>query len=286
MQKLNGSTVLLSGTRGLALALGRSLLARGARLVVLARSEDSGSGFLAGCEPSHRDRVAFCFGDLAALKDREAWVRCAVERDGKIDAVVNNAAELGPAGPFGEVSIDAFRRTIEVNLVAPAHVIQLALPNLVEGGAVINLSGGGATAARPFFAAYGSAKCALVRLTETLAVEYPEFRFFAVAPGAMKTAMMEQIATLGADQIGEEFLSAKRVLEQGGASPEKVADLVVWLLEEADASWSGRLVSAVWDPYREMSKQLAEIPDWGRLRRVDRNLGQNLLKTLAGKQGG
>ena len=92
---------------------------------------------------------------------------------GPVHVVVNNAAAQGPIGAFEAVDFDAWRAVFEPNFFAAARVCQgLVGPMRRAGwGKIVNLSGGGAAAPRPDVSAYAAAKCALVRFSETLAVE-------------------------------------------------------------------------------------------------------------------
>jgi len=99
------------------------------------------------------------------------------------------------------------------------------------GGKIINISGGGATGPRPDFSAYAAAKCALVRLTETLAEELKadHIDVNAVAPGAMNTRMLEQLLAAGPQAASREYADALRRRREGGTPPEKAAALVALL---------------------------------------------------------
>jgi NAD(P)-dependent dehydrogenase (short-subunit alcohol dehydrogenase family) len=121
-----------------------------------------------------------------------------------------------------------------------------------RAGSIINLSGGGATSPRPNFSAYATAKAGLVRFSETLARELAEFhiRVNAVAPGAMNTAMQRAVLDAGAARAGEkEYQLALEQGRDGGAPPERAAELCLFLASPDAAGISGRLISAVWDDW-------------------------------------
>ena len=131
-----------------------------------------------------------------------------------------------------------------------------------NGGTIVNISGGGATGPRPFFSAYGTAKAGLVRLSETLARETAGsgIRVNCIAPGAMNTNMNAAVLQAGAELAGaDEFERAQRQAEAGGTPPDLAAELTVFLASPAGGEINGRLLSAVWDPWRELPSHAREL---------------------------
>lgn len=263
---------LISGYRGLAETFLNVFSEKKYRLSVLVRNSEA--------IPALRARfpdALFTVGDVKSHEICEEWVRSSYEHFGQIDLLINNAAITGPGGRLHEIAISEMEDTLRVNLLSPILLTQLVLPHFQRqnSGVVINLSGGGATAARPFLASYAISKCALVRMTETLAEEYPEFRFYAISPGALKTPMMEGFLKLDPHKIGKEYQEAKRRVEEGGEDPMKAARLACWLFENQPGHLNGKILSAVWDRYTEDQPTKA-LPSWWTLRRVDENLVRQL----------
>jgi 3-oxoacyl-[acyl-carrier protein] reductase len=129
------------------------------------------------------------------------------------------------------------------------------------GGKIVNISGGGATSPRPDFSAYGASKCALVRLTETLAEELREEKIDvnAVAPGAMNTRMLDELLIAGPDAAPREFADAIKRKREGGAPPEKAAALVALLCSSLCNRITGKLISAMWDEWEKLPQRRAEL---------------------------
>lgn len=230
----------------------------------------------AGALSARFPRLHTFVGDLRDGDVGPRWVRAALTELHTIDCLINNAAIQGPGGRLHELDWKAVEETLQVNLHAPVHLMHALLPHFVERGrgTVINLSGGGATQPRPRFAPYGAAKAALVRWTETLAGEYPEFRFFAVAPGTLKTQMTEAILALGRETAGPEFNVLSEKLAQGGDGTERATALILWLAEQAPATLNGKLISAIWDNYKAEAE--TSHPALWTLRRVDETLRRSL----------
>jgi NAD(P)-dependent dehydrogenase (short-subunit alcohol dehydrogenase family) len=175
--------IVTGASRGLGLALTRALVANGWRIVVDARDRAA----LSSAWPDAPAHVLVA-GDVADPDHRRALVEAAGD---SIDLVVNNASELGPSPlpPLADYPLDAFRRVYEVNVTAPLALIQLALPRLSRGAAIVNVTSDAAVAPYPGWGGYGSSKAALEQLTAILAAEHPELRVYAVDPGDMRTQM-------------------------------------------------------------------------------------------------
>lgn len=265
--------VCLTGYRGLAERLLVRLTEAGFRVSCLVRSAEAMNPL--------RERFPtayFHHGDVADPGSCREWLESS-ERWGAVGALINNAALPGPGGRLHEVDFEEYRRSIEVNLTAPSFLCHLALRHWEDrrrAGVLINLSGGGATSPRPTFSAYAITKTALVRLTETIAVEYPKHRAYAISPGALMTPMIEAILRMDPKKVHPgDFAEAERRSREGGVDPDKAANLVLWLLQEQPEHLNGRLIHAIWDDYRRAPRYSPEV-GWWTLRRIDEPCKKNL----------
>jgi len=178
--------IVTGASQGLGLALTRSLSARGWQLVVDARDRDrlaAAVGRLPG--------VTWVAGDVSDAAHRQALVEAAGER---IDLLVNNASALGPSPrpELADFSLGELGAVYAVNVFAPLALIQLALPRLQPGAAIVNVSSDAAREPYPGWGGYGSAKAALDQLTAILGAEHPQLRVYAVDPGDMRTELHQQ----------------------------------------------------------------------------------------------
>jgi NAD(P)-dependent dehydrogenase (short-subunit alcohol dehydrogenase family) len=157
-----------------------------------------------------------------------------------------------------------WQQTFMVNLFAPVELCRLAVPWMREhrGGSIINISGGGATSPLPNFTAYGTSKAALVRFSETLAMEVAGdgLRVNCVAPGVMKTALLDNVLAAGPEVVGAgEHQRLEEQVSSGGLSTQPGADLCVFLASQESEGISGKLISAVWDPWRSLSSHIEDL---------------------------
>jgi 3-oxoacyl-[acyl-carrier protein] reductase len=262
---LNKIALVTGASRGLGAAIALRLAHDGASLALVARDAAALESFL----PRLRDaRVAqtqqfrFFPADLSQESQSHSVAEAVTNRMGGVDILVNNAAIQGPIGALDAVDWNDWRAVFDVNLFAPALLSQLLIPVMrSRGGKIINVSGGGATGPRPDFSAYAASKCALVRLTETLAEEVKSHRIDvnAVAPGPMNTRMLDEVLAAGSSAAPREYAAAVERKRAGGTPPDKAAALVAWLASPASDGITGKLISAVWDDWETLAERRDEL---------------------------
>jgi 3-oxoacyl-[acyl-carrier protein] reductase len=277
---LTGRTAIITGaSRGLGLAIARAFVAEGAGVVLCARD---GAALEAAAE-TLGDAAAVETADVSRPADAERLVRTALDRFGSLEILVNNAGVYGPMGRLEDVDWDEWTRAVEINLYGSVLMCRAALPHFRAAGygKIVQVSGGGATAPLPRLSAYAGSKAAAVRFAETLAMETKDagIDVNAIAPGALNTTMLDEVLAAGPETVGEEFYAqAVRQREDGGTDPDLGAALAVFLASPASDGITGRLLSAVWDPWQTLSDRRAELDetDVYTLRRIvpgDRGLG-------------
>ena len=175
--------IVTGASRGLGLALARALNERGWELVVDARGADALAEATADL-----GQVTAVAGDVADPEPRSALVDAAGDR---IDLVVNNASLLGPSPMprLADYPLDALREVYEANVLGPLALLQLALPRLSEGAAVLDITSDAGVEPYEGWGGYGSSKAALEQLTAIFAAEQPGLRVYWVDPGDMRTRM-------------------------------------------------------------------------------------------------
>jgi 3-oxoacyl-[acyl-carrier protein] reductase len=182
---------------------------------------------------------------------------------GGIDVLVNCSGILGPIGPFEDLDMREWARTVETNLLGSVYLARAVLPFMKERGRgkIILFSGGGAAYGKPYFTPYSSSKAAVVRFVESLAqeLETANIQVNAVAPGAVWSRMWEEMRAAG-QAGGPKLLGELEHMEEtGGASPERAAGLVSFLASEGSNRLTGRLLSAVWDDWEHFADHMDEI---------------------------
>lgn len=281
---LAGCNCLVTGaSRGLGAWIARAFWTAGGNLLLVARGEAALNDVVADLADRPGQRAEVLVADLGDPSAPERIAARAKETFERLDVLVNNAAIQDPIGPSWENSWEQWQAAIRVNLLAPVALCRLVVPWMAERrrGKIINLSGGGATGPRPNFSAYAVSKTALVRFSEILAAETSDLGISVncIAPGAMATAMLQSIVQSGPSLAGEgEYETALRIVGEGSTAMERATRLCLFLASEEGEGISGKLISAVWDPWEELPGHLEELrsTDVYTLRRIvpkDRGLG-------------
>ena len=262
---LAGRRVLITGaTRGLGAVLSSAFWAAGAHVAAVARSQESLVRLKGKLPVTGKQEFLPIAVDLAGAEAPSIIAKEIGEQWNGLDILVNNAGIQGPVGPLETNSWPEWEETLRVDLLAPVKLCRLLVPLLARGGRgrIINLSGGGATAPRPGFSAYATAKAGLVRFSETLAEEVRHNRVTVncIAPGAMATDMIRGILALGPEKAGiQECQAAEKALVAGEAVLSRAAQLVLFLASDEAAGISGRLISAQWDPWPHLGAHVESL---------------------------
>ena len=153
---------------------------------------------------------------------------------------------------------------IHINLMGSVLLYRAVLPRFKarKHGKIVQLSGGGATNPLPNLSAYAVSKAAIVRMVETVAEEAKPFHVDvnAIAPGALNTRMLDEVLAAGPEKVGEAFYRrALKQQQEGGAPLGKGAALAVYLASAASDGLTGKLISAVWDPWPAFAEHRAEL---------------------------
>jgi NAD(P)-dependent dehydrogenase (short-subunit alcohol dehydrogenase family) len=182
-------TILITGaSRGLGLALARSRAQRGWTLVLDARGADALEA--ARAELARSTRVIALAGDITDATHRSALAEAA-QACGGLDAVVNNASDLGPSPlpPLLDYPIEALAAVYGANVLAPLALLQAVRGQLKPGARLLNITSDAGIEDYPGWGGYGSSKAALEQLSHVLAAENPDLRVYWVDPGDMRTQM-------------------------------------------------------------------------------------------------
>ncbi len=276
--ELSGRTALITGaSQGLGLEIARSYLRAGAAGVCVCGRDAETLGAAERELRALASEGQEVFGQVADVSDPEqvqSLCERAVERFPELTILVNNAGVYGPKGSIEEVDWLEWTRAIEINLLGSVLPSRALAGHFKRRGygKIVQLSGGGATNPLPGLSAYAASKAAVVRFAETLAEELREHNvdINAIAPGALNTRMLDEVIAAGPERVGAGFY--ERALEQqrsGGVPLSRGAELAVFLGSAASDGVTGKLLSAVWDPWAELPSHLKDLSsDVYTLRRI------------------
>jgi NAD(P)-dependent dehydrogenase (short-subunit alcohol dehydrogenase family) len=171
-------------------------------------------------------------GVVADVADPAAvarFVAFAVERFGDLDVVCPNAGVFVPEAPLEEMTDDQFEALIAVNLRGVFNVLRAALPNVVDGGAIVLTSSISGLQAHPGAAVYAATKIAMIGLGRSLAAEISSrrIRVNMVCPGGVDTPFTRRAYGVEADRVIAEYEQTNPLGRI--AQPEDIAAGIVFL---------------------------------------------------------
>ena len=267
MGKLDGRSAIITGaSQGLGKEIAAHYLREGANVVICARDREMLEQTARDLAPnvvSGRQLIAQpC--DVSKPSEVQDLVGSAVLALPDLDILVNSAGVYGPKGLIENVDWAEWVKAIEIDLFGAVLLARAIVPHLKKlgHGKFVQLSGGGATNPLPRLSAYAASKAAVVRFCETLAQEVAEHHIDVncIAPGALNTRMLDEVLDAGPEAVGADFY--KKALDQkakGGAGLERGAALAVFLGSRDSDGITGRLISALWDPWPTLPARINDL---------------------------
>jgi NAD(P)-dependent dehydrogenase (short-subunit alcohol dehydrogenase family) len=229
-----GRTALVTGgTRGIGLGIAQELVDRGANVVITARKPDELDAAVARLDPEGTGRAVAARGSADDEAHQAQAVALAVERFGRLDALVPNAAVNPQYGPLVDADLSAVRKVFEVNVTAVLGWVQQAYRQSMQasGGSILVVASVGGLRTGSPIGAYNASKAAVIHLVRQLGAEMgPGVRVNAIAPAVVKT----KFATALYEGREEEVAAAYPMKRLG--VPEDTAKAAAFLLSD-DASW-------------------------------------------------
>jgi NAD(P)-dependent dehydrogenase (short-subunit alcohol dehydrogenase family) len=242
MTALNGKVAIVTGaSSGIGHATAKLFAREGAKVVVAARRQRELDALVAEIEGEGGQAVAVA-GDVKDEAHAKTLVDTARDRFGGLDIAFNNAGVVGEYMPVPEVSLEAWRETLDTNLTSAFLGAKYQVPAMLArgGGALVFTSTFvGYTVGMPGMAAYAASKAGLIGLTQVLAAELGAkgIRVNAILPGGTDTPMSITNAP-GATKETLAFVEGLHALKRM-AQPEEIARSVLYLASDASSFTTG-----------------------------------------------
>jgi NAD(P)-dependent dehydrogenase (short-subunit alcohol dehydrogenase family) len=243
---LDGKVAIVTGAAmGMGAATARVFAAAGAHVLVSDINPEAGQ---ATVESIGRDggSASFFRADVSKSADAEAMVRTAVERYGRLDCAVNNAAVTPDTHPIAELDEQEFDRVLAVDLKGVALSLKHELRQMLEqaeGGAIVNIGSVSSFRPQPDNAAYVAAKHGVIGLTKVASLENAPrgIRVNTVCPGAIDTPMIRgALETVGMTEA--DFAPTISLFGRFG-QPEEVAQASLWLCSDQASYVTGAVLA-------------------------------------------
>lgn len=232
--RLDGKVALVTGaSRGIGREVAATFAAAGADVMLSSRKLDALDEAVRSIEDRATGRLAVFAANAGDPEAAAACVAATVERFGKVDVLVNNAATNPYLGPMIDIDLPRLDKTHDVNLRGPFVWIQECWRAWMRdnGGVILNVSSIGGLSVETSIGHYNVTKAALIHLTKSLAKDLaPSARVNAICPGLVKTDMARALWESNEDQV------AGMVPLQRLGEPSDIANAALFLASDA-ASW-------------------------------------------------
>jgi NAD(P)-dependent dehydrogenase (short-subunit alcohol dehydrogenase family) len=247
MDRFAGKVVVITGgSSGIGKAAAIAFAREGASVVIGARRPQPGLDTVEEIERGG-GRAIFVGTDVSRAEEVERLVGSAVEKFGRLDYALNNAARTDEVfGPVADLTEEDFDKTVNVNLkgvwLGMKYQIRQMLRQEPKGGAIVNTSSGNGLGGCPQASFYSATKAAVIALSKSAAWEYAKegIRINAFVAGAFRTPMLEGSMDRAADgdpgarkaveDRWDSMIAAGRI-----GDPAEAADAILWLCSDASS---------------------------------------------------
>jgi NAD(P)-dependent dehydrogenase (short-subunit alcohol dehydrogenase family) len=257
---------ITGASRGMGVDIARAALASGHRVVATGRHPQA----VEQAVGAHPNLLAARL-DVTKPADADDAVAAAVDRFGRIDVLINNAATF-QAGYFEEISPEQFRAQIETNLFGPLNVTRAVLPAMRKhrSGHVVTISSVAGLIGQEFVAAYAASKFGLEGWMESLRFDVAPFgiRTTLVEPGFFRTDLLEDTSTTWpvrsiddyAARTAETKAAWKAMNGKQAGDPAKLAKALLTVIDEPEPPlrWvaGADAVAAIEEKAKELLRQV------------------------------
>jgi len=218
--------VVTGGAQGIGFAVAERFVASGAKVMLW----DVDAPLLAQAQTRLGTAASAAQVELTDERAVNAATQAVLEAQGRIDILVNNAGITGGNAPTWELEPGAWRRTIDVNLVAPYLTCHAIVPAMIKAGygRIVNVASVAGKEGNPNASHYSASKAGLIALTKSLAKELATKGILvnAVSPAAARTAIFDQMTQQHIDYMLAKIPMGRFV------EPREIAAAIAWLASE------------------------------------------------------
>lgn len=272
---LNKTIIITGANQGIGLEIAKSFYAKGSNIILCARNKKKLLSIKKKLVSKFKNKFFLEPLDISKKNQVDKFYKKIFKKNKKIDILINNAGIYGPKGSSETLNWNEWKNTININLLGSIYMTNKIIPHFKKKryGKIIQISGGGAASAFPFFSPYSVSKVGIVRFIENISIELKKYNIYAnsIAPGPVNTRMLDQVLKAGPKKVGKVFYQKSiKQKKQGGTDINKVLNLIEFLAHKKSDKISGKLISALWDNWKVFpkNKQKLNSSDIGNLRRI------------------
>lgn len=241
MGRLQGKiAVVTGGADGIGHAISEAMAREGAHVFVSDIADDKGRAFVEAVRQSGGS-ADYVHCDVAVEADIAGLIAGAVDKKGRLDILVNNAAIAIGGMPVYDMTDEQWHRLIAVNLTSVFRGCKYALPHMIrqKAGSIVNMASAQGHIGLDGWTAYAGAKGAVMSMTRQMAVEFGphNVRINSISPGTINTPMNEQVIAELGDNVARAWVKMHPIGRIG--KPEEVAEAAVYLASDAAGFTTG-----------------------------------------------
>jgi NAD(P)-dependent dehydrogenase (short-subunit alcohol dehydrogenase family) len=245
---LRDKVVLVTGgSRGLGLEISRALVAKGAKVVLCARSSDQLSKAKAELRNLGGNVISFT-ADITDRNHVNGLIKKTIEHFGRLDVLINNAGTI-QVGPMENMTIEDYEKAMQTNFWGPLYCIYALLPHFIERkqGRIINITSIGGKIALPHLLPYTASKFALVGLSEGLHAELKKHNIYVttVVPHLMRTGSPRNITVKGDHEAEYAWFKLSDSLPGMSQDASEAANHVIKAIEYGDTETTFTLTAKI-----------------------------------------
>ncbi|WLR52113.1 SDR family oxidoreductase [Bacillus tianshenii] len=236
---LNKVALITGGDSGIGKSVAIHYAKEGADVAIVYLEEDDDARATKAEVEQEGRKCLLIEGDLRDEQFCKDAVKATMDAFGKLDILINNAAEQHPQQNFEDITTEQMEKTFQTNVFSIFYITKAALPFLKEGSSIINTSSITAYQGNPMLIDYSSTKGAIVALTRSLSINLASkgIRVNSVAPGPIWTPLIP--STFPADKV-EQFGTDTPMGRPG--QPEELAPSYVFLGSDESSYISGQTI--------------------------------------------
>lgn len=276
---INKNIIVTGGSKGIGFEISKSILKNNDNVIIVSSNQINLDNAKKEIDKLKiKSKYYFYKLNISNINDVDIFMNWVKNNFENIHGLVNCAGIYGPIGKTNEIDLNYFQKTININFLGTVYMTTKFInlyDNILYKRKIIIFSGGGASSIFPNYTAYSTSKISLVKFAENLSNELKNdnIDINCISPGFIITDIHRETLKTGETIVGENFYNKTlENIKKGGDPIEKPVNLTNFLLSNKSDNISGKLISAIWDPWENEDFQylLKNDTDIATLRRIDK----------------
>jgi NAD(P)-dependent dehydrogenase (short-subunit alcohol dehydrogenase family) len=241
MGRLEGKIAVITGAAdGIGHAIAEGMAREGAHVFAGDIDDGKGEAFIKELKEAGL-KADYIHCDVSVEADLKTLIETAVDKSGRLDVLVNNAAIAIGGMPVYEMTDEQWHRLIAVNLTSVFRGCKFALPFMIrqKSGSIVNMASAQGHIGLDGWTAYAGAKGAVMSMTRQMAVEFGPYhvRVNSISPGTIATPMNDKVIAEQGDHVARAWLKMHPIGRIG--KPSEIAEAAIYLASDAAGFTTG-----------------------------------------------